>query len=218
VLGLENSKAGVIRRGIPHVPANANDRLIIREKYGIHPEAFLLVQVGQLSTEKNVAYSLTLVAALKDSMTNFRFLILGTGSKDTELKERVKELAIEDLVIFAGYQVEVGKILYSSDLLLLTSKIEGVPGVIMEAAFQCVPTIASDVGGVRETILSDESGVLIKGFEIEQYKLAILDLYNNPQKRIAMGKKAFGFAQSKFSLHNSCLNFIKLYESLTRKS
>jgi glycosyltransferase involved in cell wall biosynthesis len=214
-LRLEDSKTGIIRRGISHAPADDEDRIAIREKFKIRPEAFLLIQVGQLSAEKNVAYSLELVATLKDSIKDFRFLVVGTGSEESKLKGRVKELAIEDLVIFAGYQAEVGKMLYSADLLLLTSKIEGVPGVVVEAAFQGVPTIASDVGGVRETILSGESGVLIKDFEIEQYKLAVLDLYNHPQKRIAMGKNAFNFAQSRFSLRNSSSDFIALYESLS---
>ncbi|MFO0945436.1 MAG: glycosyltransferase [Planctomycetota bacterium] len=74
---------------------------------------------------------------------------------------QARALGLENRVHFLGYQVDVAKYYAMIDLLVLPSRSEGLPNVVLEAMACGVPVVATDVGGVREVVASDENGLLV---------------------------------------------------------
>ena len=96
-------------------------------------------------------------------------LIVGDGPQSENLKEEVKRFGIGDRVVFLG-QIERQKligIMNIVDIVVNPSYTEGLPTVIVEAAKCAKAIVATDVGGTREIIENNKSGILIKPKEIQ---------------------------------------------------
>jgi len=116
-----------------------------------------LVQVGSLSSEKDPALALEAVAQVPDVMLRF----VGSGPLEAGLAERADELDLTDRVEFFGSVDDVFPHFFWADALLLTSKTEGLPGVVLEAAATSTPTLGVDVGGVGEAIENGVTGLVV---------------------------------------------------------
>ena len=74
--------------------------------------------------------------------------------------------------------------------------------MLLEAQSMQCPVIAYDVGGVREALASDVSGVVVAKGDIAGLARAIMDLLGNPERRIAMGRAGRSYVSNQFSLVN----------------
>lgn len=215
LLKLDKYKVGIIKRGIPfNFLDKPTSRLELQEKFGIHVEDFVLAQVGNLSKEKNIEFSIHLVNELRFRIPNIRLLIVGDGTLKKDLQKLVQELSLTKHVIFLGYQKQTALFFNAAEIHILTSWIEGVPGVVMEASIQGTPTVGVDVGGISETIFHDKTGVLVPGHDLELFKSAILALYDDPKKRIDLGAAAKEWVRSNHDLKENTKRFEELYFKL----
>ena len=122
----------------------------------------------------------------------------------SRLERATRELGLEDKVRFLG-EVSATQLKewYSrADLVVLPSHSEGMPRVVLEAqAMQC-PVVAYDVGGVREALASNVSGVVVAKGDVAGLARGIIDLLSNPERRIAMGRAGRSYVKTEFSLAN----------------
>jgi glycosyltransferase involved in cell wall biosynthesis len=112
--------------------------------------------LGALSAEKNCAAAIAAIAEVRDAT----LLVAGSGPDRPELEQLANELA-PDRVQFLGAVTNPQDVLGASDALILPSATEGTPGVAIEAGLTGIPVVATDVGGVREIVLNDETGVVV---------------------------------------------------------
>lgn len=112
--------------------------------------------VGNLSAEKDPWLAVQAVAASVRSRLRF----VGTGPLVAEVESWAHDLGIADRVEVAGPTDDVGAELQRAHVLLLTSRTEGLPGVIMEAAAAGLPTVGVDVGGVPEAVIDGVTGIV----------------------------------------------------------
>lgn len=215
LLGLPSDKLSVIKRGIIAESIDKTEaRLVLEEKYSIQPSDFLLIQLGSLSKEKNIDFSLALVQKLKDKEKAIKLLIVGDGPEKEKLQKEAKKLKIDQEVIFTGNVKNPQNYLAGADLLLMTSHIEGVPGVVIEAAFHKVPAIGVNVGGVKEVIIHEETGVLIDSHSINSFEEAIYSLINNKDRILEFGENANKFAKQNHDIDRNSRKFENLYFKL----
>lgn len=118
-----------------------------------------LLVLGSLTDEKNPILALRTAAAID----NARIRFVGSGVLDEELAREAASLEISERVSLVGPVVDVDEHLQWAHLLLLTSRTEGLPGAVLEAAAAGVPTVALDVGGVREVIQDGVTGLVVAG-------------------------------------------------------
>lgn len=111
---------------------------------------------------------------------------------DGPLLEKTRSLAhilgISERINFLGQRLDVPELLERADIFVLASKWEGFPRSILEAMRASLPVIASDVGGVRESVVHSETGIVVPPGSIEQMQLAINSLLTNPVLGISMGR------------------------------
>jgi glycosyltransferase involved in cell wall biosynthesis len=93
--------------------------------------------------------------------------------------------------------------------------VEGVPGVVLEAAAQFVPTVAVDVGGMKEAINHGETGILLADHNPNNFAYNVIELLNDKRRLVELGENAHRLVLSNFDPGRNCLKFIALYNSLT---
>lgn len=115
---------------------------------------------------------------------------------------------------FFGYQQDVSTYLAAADLLILTSDTEGLPGVVLEAAYFQVPTVATEVGGIRECLVDGQTGFLIPDRSVDSFSEKIKFLLDRPEKLIQMGQKAHNFVSEKFRMDLVVNQYLDFFSSL----
>jgi glycosyltransferase involved in cell wall biosynthesis len=221
LLNLTKDKCGVIRRGISFESVDRNTgRSFLESTFGIHSDDFVLVQVGRLSTEKNFEFSIQLVKELIEDFPNLKLMIVGEGPEKTKLEFLVLEKEIQSSVLFLGYQKSnLSYILAGSDLMLLPSRVEGVPGVVMEAMINRVPVVAFGVGGVPELVKNGKTGWCIPPKYSQTFVQAIQEVIAMPEEaKQKILDQAYQLVTDHYSLPQVSLQFEQFYKSLLKQN
>jgi len=158
-LGVPQDRIRTIPSGVPadRFPRiDSASRRSARERYGFPSDARVLAYVGSLSHEKNVEAAISLPGSLADAY----LLVVGSGPLRGRLEEMARTVA-PGRVRFTGPLRDPHEAVAAADLLVLPSRSEGIPGVLIEAAFRGLPSVATAVGGVREVVLDGETGFLV---------------------------------------------------------
>lgn len=185
-----------------------------RENVGISEDAFVLLFLGNFTSQKRPDRFVRIIHGLKNDIPNIHGLMVGDGPLKIYVEEQVKQLGIEDRITYAGYQRDVRPWISMSDVLLLTSDTEGMPGVVLEAGAMKKITISNIVGGIFELIEDGVNGYLIVGGDIDLFMKRVVDIYKYPNKRLSFEKSNF----QKISQSNSIAKIFESYLVFLKKS
>ncbi len=150
-----------------------------------------LVAVARLSPEKGIDVLLRAASLLKREGLEFALDVLGDGSERAALEQLARELELSSRVRFIGWTsgAEVRAQIVEARALVLASRSEGLPVVIMEALALNRPVIATRVGGIAELVVAGESGWLIAPGSIEELADAMRDALTRSGTELdAMGR------------------------------
>jgi glycosyltransferase involved in cell wall biosynthesis len=146
--------------------------------------------VGRLDPVKRplllVRIALALAALRK--IRDFRFVVAGDGPETGRLRASVRRAGLEAVFEFRGHVDDVAPLFAASDVVVLPSKSEGVPLVVLEAFACSRPVVASKIGAVAEP-LDSQCGVLIdvSSGEAAAFAVALDNLLDQPGLREQMG-------------------------------
>ena len=121
---------------------NNDIRIEYRNKLGIS-EKFVLGNIGRLHFQKNQTFLLKIMSEICRKRDDAYLLLIGQGEDEEILKQEVKQLNIEDKVMFLGVRDDIPELFQTMDVFLLPSKFEGVPLVLIEAQAAGVDIYAS---------------------------------------------------------------------------
>jgi glycosyltransferase involved in cell wall biosynthesis len=196
---------GVAQR-IEALPTGVDDAAVqkadprgIREKYGVAPDAPLLMYCGRLSKEKNIEFLLRAFQKISTAAPDARLMIVAFGPLEAALKKLAAELRVADKVIFTG-RVERARVydyLKAGDLFVCASKTETQGLVISEAKACGRPAVAIDARGVSQMIENGADGYLVPD-DLAVFSQKVIALLKSPAelRRLADGaarnaKKSF---------------------------
>jgi glycosyltransferase involved in cell wall biosynthesis len=100
------------------------------------------------------------VAELVKRGVKAKYILVGDGPLESEIRAQVKELGLENEIIFAGFRKDIPEILPEFDLFLFTSNNEPTGGVLLESYACRVPIVAANAGGIPEVIVDNVTGLL----------------------------------------------------------
>jgi len=198
-LGLASGKVGVLLNAfVPPAAPDPGEVARFRREMGCTGETPIVTGVLRLSPEKRPLMFLDVVARLQHRVPDVEAVLVGHGIMENEVRAHVRRLGLEKVVHLLGQRSDVPVILSASDVLLLTSQSEGLPNAVIEAQhFGCVP-VATDVGGVAETLLPDRSGVVCGADDVEGLAAAAAALLGDPPRRAAMAEAGRAFVARQF--------------------
>jgi glycosyltransferase involved in cell wall biosynthesis len=133
-----------------------------------------LVTLGHLRPEKNIGLSIRAFAAARRDGVAGSLVLIGDGVERSSLEALARELGVADLVHFAGNILEGRRLLSHADLLILPSKEEGFPNVILEAWQAGLPVLSTDTPGAREISGPDDAACLVAESALPSRLITIL--------------------------------------------
>jgi glycosyltransferase involved in cell wall biosynthesis len=151
------------------------DRNKLRKKYGFSQDEPLVLYIGRFSIEKGLYLLLEAFKTLRSEMPKVRLILVGGGPEEKRLRGMVKTQNIEGVTFMKPTAHEkIPEIINCADTLVLCSKFEGMPTVVLEALACGVPVVSTDVGGVNKVVMDGKTGQLIKEANNKSVKKAIL--------------------------------------------
>ncbi|MQT71441.1 glycosyltransferase, partial [Pseudomonas sp. FSL R10-0071] len=147
-----------------------------------------IIMVARFEKPKNQTAVLQALAAIE--IQNWHLELVGDGPELAKCVLLAEQLNIARKVTFSGACSDVAVRLGNSDIFVLTSDWEGLPLTILEAMRSSLPVIASDVGGVAESIDDGVTGILVPRDYTVALRNAFVQLLQSQGERESMGYKA----------------------------
>ena len=151
----------------------------VRAELGLTGSQPVLGYLGNLSEEKRPEWALATVEAIEDAT----LLMAGDGPLRDELDQRARSLGVRagtPACRLLGPVSDSQRFLAAIDVLLLPSATEGIPGVLVEAALVGIPTVATDVGGVRDALATMAAGVCVPVDDFDGFVAAVRAVATDP--------------------------------------
>jgi glycosyltransferase involved in cell wall biosynthesis len=170
---------------------------------------FVWLAAGRLMWKKDYPTLLRAFASLGSG----ELLIAGEGPQEPELRTLAGELRISPR--FLGRAPDMPALLNAADALALSSKVEGLPMVLLEAAACGLPAVAADAGGVREALIENETGFVCPPGDAHSLHAAMARLAGaSAEQRATMGAAARRLAVERFDLNGAVTEWERLYREL----
>lgn len=159
----DSEKISVVPLGLDLVPYLSTPRKtnIWHKSEGFNEKDFVIGIVARLVPVKNHKMLINSMERLCSIFPNLHLAVIGNGELEEELKKQTENLGLSGHIHFCGISEKLENIYSDLDLLVLCSKNEGTPVVIIEALAAGCPVAAVDVGGVREVLENGKSGRLL---------------------------------------------------------
>lgn len=217
-----HASSGAVRRAKLLVIPNGVDtgvfrpdpdrRARVRDQLGLTSE-FVWLAAGRLMWKKDWGTLLRAFAAQHGPV----LLIAGEGPQEAELKEFAASLAID--ARFLGRVDDMPALMNAADAFALSSVIEGLPLVLLEAAASGLPTVAAGAGGVREILEGGEAGLVVPVSDPAALAAAMSQLRSRPaDARQRMARAARARAEERFDIQAVVSLWQATYRDLLERS
>lgn len=161
-----------------------------------------LLSVGGLTAEKDPVAAIKILQRT-EMARHMRLRFVGAGPLATEAARTAHSAGLSDRVEFPGATADISTHLKWAHALILTSRSEGLPGVVLEASASEVPTVAFDVGGTREVIADGATGRLFTHGDHSGFAAALDLLEADEPLRRRWGEAARRMVEASFLLDHA---------------
>ncbi|MBN2828845.1 MAG: glycosyltransferase family 4 protein, partial [Candidatus Cloacimonetes bacterium] len=172
----------------------------------------VLLYVGQLIKGKGVDYLLQAVSKIFHPL---RLIIVGAGNEETNIRNMIKNLKLEDRVELIGWTTDVEKYYRQADVVVVPSRWQEPFGLVgLEAFAYQTPVVAFNVGGISEWLSDQKTGLLAKPRDVKDLAVKIESLIGNTSLAIDLGKEGYTFVRDNFSEKKYLTEFYKIIEEI----
>jgi glycosyltransferase involved in cell wall biosynthesis len=174
---LFDTNVSTIRPGIdpqPFLrPLETTARQRLREEFGVGAGQYLIGTVACLKPQKAPQDVIAVASLVCSRVPEARFVLIGDGELRPRLEALIHEHALQDRIRLAGWRRDIHRAMGCFDLLLMTSRWEGLPRVMLEAASAGLPIVATNVGGVEEAAVQRHRVRLCEAGDIASLAAAV---------------------------------------------
>jgi glycosyltransferase involved in cell wall biosynthesis len=167
----------------------ASEGVHLRRQIGIADDTPLLGFVGNLSREKRPERTLDVLAHVLAQDQAAHLVVAGDGPLRAAFEREIRGRGLDKNVSSLGHRADVERLFGGVDLLLLTSDVEGIPGVAIEAQMAGCPVVTFPTGGVREAVEDGVTGVVLDRPDTTLMAAQVLRLLQSPDCREQLGSE-----------------------------
>ena len=213
------SKMHVIRNGVdlgllkPGAEAKK-----LRMELGLQAAGPLVGTVARLHRQKGLTYLIQAAPQIRSSFPGAKIVVVGGGPLRQELEQEAVRRGVGDVLLFLGERPNVPDLLNLFDIFVLPSLWEGLPYVLVEAAYLCKPIVATAVDGNPEVIEDRKTGLLIPPADSSALASAVVLLLQDKTLAGRMAKAARTAIPPRFSLKKMIGEIQQLYLDLAMNS
>lgn len=182
----------------------------VRAELGIEPDEIVIGTVANLRREK--AYE-NLLAAADEALRSgrrLRFVSVGQGPLEDEIRALHDRLGLGDRFLLLGYRDDAVRVMSGFDIFTLSSRHEGLPVSLMDALALGLPTVATDVGGIPQAVTDGREARLVPPDDPSALASAYLEVAGDPARRARMGELA-GERAGAFDISAAARHLEKIY-------
>src|SRR5262249_49812238 len=150
-----------------------------RASLQIPREAPVVGTLIRFAEEKDPDLWLDTAAKIAAVRSDIRFLLVGQGELHAHAVRRAGALGLTEQMILPGAISDKGLVYGTLDVVLLTSEIEGLPNVLLEAQAAGRPVVTTDVGGAREAVVEGRTGLVVNQRSAEHLAKAVLTILSD---------------------------------------
>jgi glycosyltransferase involved in cell wall biosynthesis len=188
-----------------------------KSRLGLDPTRPVVGAIGRLARQKGPGYLLRAARLLIDGGLDAQFLLVGEGELEGELRQMVTDQGLGDHVSLPGFSNDIPQVLAALDIFVLPSLYEGLPYTLMEAMAAGCAVVATDVGGNRDLVQHEETGLLIPPADANALAQALIFLLSLPgaeEKRKRLAQRAQSAARARPTPEQTTRQMIQLYRRL----
>jgi len=189
----------------------------IRQEFGIGLDEPVVGFVGRLQEVKAVRYLIESFVELRTIIPTVKLLIVGDGPLKASLQDYAQELGLSEQVIFAGYRRDIPQVLNAMNVFVLPSLREDLPLSPIEAMAMRKPVVATNVGGIPEVVIDEETGFLVSPKDASALAKAIGRILQDESLAQKMGLAGRKRVEKKFSADAVSTRIQQLYCRLLNK-
>jgi glycosyltransferase involved in cell wall biosynthesis len=186
-----------------------------RQELGVGDQTPLIGNIAVLRSWKGHEDFLEVAKRVHAVLPHVRFVIVGDGPQETNLRERVQRENLEAFVHLTGYREDIPQILSALDIFLFCSYAnEGVPQAVAQAMAMARPVVTTRVGSIEDLVSDGKTGLLTEPRDPEAMTEKVLTLLRDSVLRQRLGQGAHTHAVSDFSLARMEDALMLVYEDL----
>jgi glycosyltransferase involved in cell wall biosynthesis len=214
--GIQRSRVRVVPNGadLPDEESEAIESKRWRDRYLSTPLKPLWVVAGRLEEQKGHDLLFEALGMILKQGLDFTLVVAGDGSRRSWLEQQALSLRLAPRVQFVGQVEDVGGLLAAADAVLLPSRWEGLPLVLLEAMARARPIIATSVGGVPDVIQDGITGTLVPPGDAAALAAALEQLHRKADKAWRMGRTAADTVREHYTWHAVVEGFESVYDEV----
>lgn len=170
--------------------------------------------IAQLIERKGHRFLIDAIPAIVQKVPDARFLFLGQGPLEAELRQLCRDHSIEHLVHFTGFRDDLPRILPNLDLVVHPALMEGLGVSLLQAAAAGIPIVAGRAGGIPEVVRDGQNGRLLDPRDTVMLSSAVTDLLLNDNRARHMGTIGREIVRQEFSITKMVSEYLALYDIL----
>ena len=147
-------------------------------------------------------------------MPEARFVIVGAGELEGALLAQIARLGLKDHVVLTGFRTDALALLKAFDLFVMSSVTEGLGTSVLDAMACGRAVVATRAGGIPESVVDGETGLLVPTRDPAALASAVLRLLRDPDRRLALGEAGQARARARFGAARMVAETIAVYEAL----
>lgn len=184
----------------------------VREEFGLPVERQLIGVVGRLHEQKahdDLFRALALLPQVR--ARQLTCLVIGTGDLLAPLTQLVKELGLEDCVIFTGMRTDVPRLVAALDVFVMSSRWEGLPIALLEAMASAKAVLCTRVGGIPDVVIDGDNGVLVNAGDVAHFAQRLDALLQDADLRQRLGHRARETVIARFDVSRTATAYNRLH-------
>ncbi len=185
---------------------------IDREQLGVGRDEFAVGVVGRLTAVKGIDVFLESARQIAQANPAARFVVVGDGPLRRTLERQAGEQGLSGRVIFLGHRDDAARLVGALDLLMIPSRSEGIPMVLLEALASETPVVASRVGGIPEVVEDRRHGLLCAPGDAGALARACTRIMSDRDEAKAMASAGLRRVEEEFSASLMASRYAETYQ------
>jgi len=171
----------------------------VREALDTQPDAPVVLCAGRLRPEKGQDFLIRAGPALREAVPGVKIWLAGDGSQRRAYEALANELGVSDTIRFLGFRSDVSDLMAAADVAAVPSRSEGLGTAALEALAAGLPVVASDVGGLPDSVLPGRTGELVPVNDPGALADALAGLLHDPERRADLGRRGRRLIEEQFT-------------------
>jgi glycosyltransferase involved in cell wall biosynthesis len=202
---------GIDWRSFDTLPVEAQH---IKRGLGFDPGDVLVGHIAKFDVQKAQDDLAAAIPLVLEKCPRAKFLFVGDGALRPQIEDQVVRLGVARQVVFTGYRDDVARLLKTVDVVVLPSRWEGLPLVLLEAMACRKPIVASRVTGNVDVVVDGMTGFLVPSGVPQALAEKIVQLLQDARLRDDLGRHGRERVEQEFSLERMVGQIRSVYQAL----